>query len=1107
MALNLDYKNTWHGVEQLLKRVEGCLGGTPFKVPVSVLNTVIGIGKVVVDNKSAIEECVVQTLDRLNIVNDALLKAESDGAGVIMLTFAKKLAQEAVMLKQMSSSNIWEKILENEEDANKIEESFKCMDEHTKNFQLHILLRIERNMSGLFDVINRLQLDSWPRARSVLYNADLGTLTRQQCTPGTRVAILERIYQWAQDSSPTSPQIFWLTGDAGSGKSTIACTVAGHFNDKTKSEKYIIATIVYQLACQSRSYAHALLEANTFDSVDALSEQMNDLLVGPWQQSATNRPPELSPYLVVVDALDDIEGLKFLITSRPHPELASLCKTFSSDAVCRLYNMPKDTVGADIVAYLKDKLPKLRDEPQLTCLAQKADGLFIYAATVVRYITLRPRMAKVEQLDLMCVLLDHTWPVSSGAHMVVSLVDELYRQILWEAFFNLEDKLFHARLSILHTFLCTEECVSPSIVATLLSDTDMEEKACLIVSDLHVVLYVKDGRVFWYHASFPDFIFTQTRSMFTVSSHVVDMSCDMAAHNSVLACCCFRIMMLDLRFNICNLPSSFLLDSEHLAQATVNDRDDLCTCIQDFLAIHILFWIKAMNLLGLGPKCSSVLQQAREWVLKVDGCSLDLTQDITEAANFATYFTASPAALSGTTSVAFSRDGTHIISGSSDNSVRVWDALTGAELKILNGHTGTVWSVAFSSDSTHIVFGSEDNSVQVWDALMGTELKMLNGHTGTVRSVAFSRDGTRIVSGSSDNSVRVWDASTGAELKMLNGHTGTVWSVAFSSDGTHIVSGSEDNSVRVWDASTGMELKMLNGHTGTVWSVAFSRDGTCIVSGSSDNSVQVWDALMGTELKTLNGHTGYVWSVAFSSDGTHIVSGSSDNSVRVWDASTGAELKMLNGHTGTVQFVAFSSDGTRIASGSSDNSVRVWDASMGTELKMLNGHTGNVWSVAFSSDSTCIVSCSSDNSVRVWDASMGMELKMLNGHTGYVWSVTFSSDGTHIVSCSFDNSVRVWDALMGTELKTLNGHTANVWSVTFSSDGTHIVSGSEDNSVQVWDALTGAELKTLNGHTSTVWSVAFSSDGTRCQQLAVAWRKGDLQVVTCMLIGEREGKT
>jgi WD40 repeat protein len=125
--------------------------------------------------------------------------------------------------------------------------------------------------------------------------------------------------------------------------------------------------------------------------------------------------------------------------------------------------------------------------------------------------------------------------------------------------------------------------------------------------------------------------------------------------------------------------------------------------------------------------------------------------------------------------------------------------MTGVELKKLKGHTNTVNSVAFSSDGTQIVSGSVDNSVRVWDASTGVELKELKGHTSWVYSVAFSSDGTRIVSGSSDNSVRVWDVSTGVELKELKGHTHRVNSVAFSSDGTRIVSGSSDNSVRVWD--------------------------------------------------------------------------------------------------------------------------------------------------------------------------------------------------------------------------------------------------------------------------------------------------------------------
>ncbi|KAG5651693.1 hypothetical protein H0H81_007805 [Sphagnurus paluster] len=168
----------------------------------------------------------------------------------------------------------------------------------------------------------------------------------------------------------------------------------------------------------------------------------------------------------------------------------------------------------------------------------------------------------------------------------------------------------------------------------------------------------------------------------------------------------------------------------------------------------------------------------------------------------------------------------------------VWDASTGNELKELKGHTSLVTSVAFSPDGKHIVSGSDDKSVQVWDAATGNEMKELRGHTSLVISVAFSPDGKHIVSGSHDQSLQVWDASTGKELE-LKGHTSLVTSVAFSPDGKHIVSGSDDQSLQVWDASIGNELKELKGHTSGVTSVAFSPNGKHIASGSDDQSLQI----------------------------------------------------------------------------------------------------------------------------------------------------------------------------------------------------------------------------------------------------------------------------
>jgi len=121
------------------------------------------------------------------------------------------------------------------------------------------------------------------------------------------------------------------------------------------------------------------------------------------------------------------------------------------------------------------------------------------------------------------------------------------------------------------------------------------------------------------------------------------------------------------------------------------------------------------------------------------------------------------------------------------------------KMQQLNGHTSSVYSVAFSHDGTCIVSGSFDSSVRVWDSSTGAELQQLNGHTDRVNSVKFSHDGTCIVSGSSDKSLRVWDASTDAELQQLNSHTRNVNSTAFSNNDTWIISSSSEHSVNVWN--------------------------------------------------------------------------------------------------------------------------------------------------------------------------------------------------------------------------------------------------------------------------------------------------------------------
>ncbi|EDR12082.1 uncharacterized protein LACBIDRAFT_314289 [Laccaria bicolor S238N-H82] len=568
--------------------------------------------------------------------------------------------------------------------------------------------------------------------------------------------------------------------------------------------------------------------------------------------------------------------------------------------------------------------------------------------------------------------------------------------------------------------------------------------------------------------------------------------------------------------------------------------------VEEFLMVHLLHWLEVMSLMGTVNHAAQLLLLAASWsrILK---CSLsDFANDASrfvmeflEPISLAAphiYLSALPFApqiskvsmcfmklfqrtltvkmgqmdhwsekcvlrLAGhndkVASVAFSPDGRHIVSGSWDKTIRVWDAQTGQSvIDPLKGHDDRVTSVAFSPDGRHIVSGSNDKTVRVWDAQTGQSvMDPLKGHDAYVTSVRFSPDGRHIVSGSDDSTIRVWDAQTGQSvMDPFKGHNDTVASVAFSPDGRHIVSGSWDKTIRVWDAQT----------------VAFSPDGRHIVSGSWDKTVRVWDAQTGQRvmgplrrivsgswdetvrvwdaqtgqsvMDPFKGHDDYVASVAFSPDGRHIVSGSWDKTIRVWDAQTGQSvMDPFKGHDDIVTSVAFSPDGRHIVSGSCDKTVRVWDAQTGQRVMgPFKGHDDTVTSVAFSPDGRHIVSGSWDETVRVWDAQTGQSvMDPLKGHNGRVTSVAFSPNGRHIVSGSWDETVRVWDAQTGQSvMDPLKGHNGRVTSVAFSPNGRHIVSGSWDKSVRVWDAQTGQSvIDPLKGHNGRVTSVAFSPNG------------------------------
>jgi WD40 repeat protein len=141
--------------------------------------------------------------------------------------------------------------------------------------------------------------------------------------------------------------------------------------------------------------------------------------------------------------------------------------------------------------------------------------------------------------------------------------------------------------------------------------------------------------------------------------------------------------------------------------------------------------------------------------------------------------------------------------------VRVWDAVSGAPITTLKGHSQPVTSVAFSTNGLQLASGSEGCTVRLWDhwdAISSPPITTLGVHSSLVTSIAFSPNGLQLASGSTDGTVQLWDAMSGAPIVRLNNDFEPVMFIAFSLDGLQLVSRSLGGTVRGWDAISGVPI-------------------------------------------------------------------------------------------------------------------------------------------------------------------------------------------------------------------------------------------------------------------------------------------------------------
>jgi WD40 repeat protein len=436
-----------------------------------------------------------------------------------------------------------------------------------------------------------------------------------------------------------------------------------------------------------------------------------------------------------------------------------------------------------------------------------------------------------------------------------------------------------------------------------------------------------------------------------------------------------------------------------------------------------------------------------------------------------------PGHLNSLSACAFSPDGRFVLTASMDNTARLWDAASGAELRHFQGHENPVISCAFSPDGRRILTASWDQTARLWDAASGAELRRFQGHENLVSACAFSCDGRYILTASWDKTVRLWDAASGAELRRFQGHEFEVNDCALSPDGRFVLTASRDNTARLWDAANGDELRRFQGHEGWVNACAFSPDGRFVFTVSWDGTARLWDTTGGSELRRFPRQESPINDCAFSPDGRFVITASTDRTARLWDVASGAELRRFQGHKYSVNACAFPSDGRFVLTASEDGTAFLWDAATGVELRRFRRHDGRVTACAFSPNDRFVLTSSWDGTTCLWDAASGAELRRFQGHEVWVSACVVSPDGRFILTASWDGTTRLWDAASGAELRRFQGYEGPVNTCAFSPDGRFVLTASSDRSARLWDATDGTELRRFQGHENAVNTCAFSPDG------------------------------
>jgi len=381
----------------------------------------------------------------------------------------------------------------------------------------------------------------------------------------------------------------------------------------------------------------------------------------------------------------------------------------------------------------------------------------------------------------------------------------------------------------------------------------------------------------------------------------------------------------------------------------------------------------------------------------------------------------------------------------------ILNAITGSQVAVLSGHTDWVRSLSFSLDGSLLVSGSDDQSAKLWDIQTGGVIKTYV-HADDVLSVSISPDITTLASGCEDDSIYLWDVWTGECFCTIDGHDDRVNSVSFSpTNSQHLISASKDHTVQQWNTSG---CKIGPTHKGKY--VVFSLDGTHFVSWMGQVA-RVQDSQSGAVITKLKAPSDKFHCCCFSPSG-ELIAGGAGHTIYVWDiTSSGSHLlKTFVGHTDDIIALTFPSS---LISVSDDGSVKFWQIEtssadpVSTVIMPTPPTSVSIESVSLQARNGIVISSDSDGVVKTWDILTGhckssfqtpakgkthRDAQLIEGRLIFVWHAK--------------EKIHIWDTEKNELLQTVN--TPDADDLRISGDGSNIFCLTQE-SIQLWSMWTG----------------------------------------------------